>query len=126
MTGEGLDFVRAHRPLNHLILNRRNLQVRTFLNLLPSSEADSEKFAADQPLEFSVTEVWSVPYVGTVVNGIMNAGSVKTGDAVLLGPDSNGNYTPTVIKSIQRKRYDNVLFNLDKYADLNNGVSGQM
>jgi hypothetical protein len=27
------------------------LQVRTFLNLLPSSEADNEKFTADQPLE---------------------------------------------------------------------------
>lgn len=86
VTGEGLDFV------------------RTFLNLLPSSEADSEKFAADQPLEYSVTEVWSVPYVGTVVNGIMNAGSVKTGDAVLLGPDSNGHYQSTVIKSMQRKK----------------------
>ncbi|GLB37063.1 putative elongation factor Tu GTP binding domain [Lyophyllum shimeji] len=86
VTGEGLDYV------------------RTFLNLLPSSEADDEKFAVDQPLEFSVTEVWSVPYVGTVVNGIVNAGSAKTGDAVLLGPDSNGNYIPTVIKSMQRKR----------------------
>ncbi|KAF5385788.1 hypothetical protein D9615_002552 [Tricholomella constricta] len=88
VTGEGLDYV------------------RTFLNLLPSSEADDEKFAVGQPLEFSVTEVWSVPYVGTVVNGIMNAGSVKTGDAVLLGPDANGSYIPTVIKSIQRKRAD--------------------
>ncbi|KAJ7703190.1 GTP-binding protein 1 [Mycena rosella] len=86
VTGEGLDFV------------------RTFLNLLPSSEADQEKFAVNQPLEFSVTEVWSVPYVGTVVNGIINNGSVKTGDAVLLGPDSNGNYQSTVVKSMQRKR----------------------
>jgi GTPase len=34
----------------------------------------------------------------------MNGGSVKTGDAVLLGPDSNGNYQSTVIKSMQRKR----------------------
>ncbi|KAJ7462317.1 GTP-binding protein 1 [Mycena galericulata] len=86
VTGEGLDFV------------------RTFLNLLPSSEADQEKFAVNQPLEFSVTEVWSVPYVGTVVNGIINNGSVKTGDAVCLGPDSNGNYQSTVVKSMQRKR----------------------
>ncbi|KAJ7901837.1 GTP-binding protein 1 [Mycena olivaceomarginata] len=86
VTGEGLDFV------------------RTFLNLLPSSEADQEKFAVNQPLEFSVTETWSVPYVGTVINGIINNGSIKTGDAVLLGPDSNGNYQPTVVKSMQRKR----------------------
>ncbi|KAJ7262166.1 GTP-binding protein 1 [Mycena haematopus] len=103
VTGEGLDFV------------------RTFLNLLPSSEADQEKFAVNQPLEFSVTEVWSVPYVGTVTNGeffvrvapihlkwwsigIINNGSIKTGDAVLIGPDSNGNYQSTVVKSMQRKR----------------------
>lgn len=29
------------------------LQVRTFLNLLPSSEADTDKFALNQPLEVS-------------------------------------------------------------------------
>jgi len=46
-----------------------------------------------------------VPYVGTVVNGIINGGSIKTGDAVMLGPDSNGNYTSTVVKSMQRKRF---------------------
>ncbi|KAF9531630.1 GTP-binding protein 1 [Crepidotus variabilis] len=88
VTGQGLDFV------------------RTFLNLLPSSEGDKEKFAVDQPLEYSITEVWSVPYVGTVVNGILNAGSVNAGDTVLLGPDANGNYQSTVIKSMQRKRAD--------------------
>lgn len=54
--------------------------------------------------QYSITEVWSVPYVGTVVNGILNAGSVKAGDSVLLGPDANGNYQTTVIKSMQRKR----------------------
>ena len=31
------------------------LQVRTFLNLLPSSEADTNKFALNQPLEVSGT-----------------------------------------------------------------------
>ncbi|KAF8488394.1 P-loop containing nucleoside triphosphate hydrolase protein [Gautieria morchelliformis] len=85
-TGEGLDLV------------------RTFLNLLPSSEGDDEKFVADQPLEYSVTEVWSVPYVGTVVNGILNAGRAKIGDPILIGPDSNGNFMSSAVKSIQRKR----------------------
>jgi len=56
-------------------------------------------------LQFSVTEVWSVPYVGTVVNGIVNSGTVKAGDAVLLGPDSLGLYTQTIVKSMQRKRF---------------------
>lgn len=54
--------------------------------------------------QYSITEVWSVPYVGTVVNGIVNAGSIKPGDSVLLGPDSNGKYRTVVIRSIQRKR----------------------
>ncbi|KAF9049742.1 GTP-binding protein 1 [Panaeolus papilionaceus] len=88
VTGEGLDFL------------------RTFLNLLPSSEGDTEKFPVDQPFEYSITEVWSVPYVGTVVNGIINAGSVKPGDSLMLGPDSNGNYQTAVIRSMQRKRVD--------------------
>ncbi|EJD03134.1 GTP-binding protein 1 [Fomitiporia mediterranea MF3/22] len=78
--------------------------VRTFLNLLPSSEGDGDKFASDQPLEYSITEIWSVPYVGTVVNGIINSGRVKAGDQVYLGPDANGNWHVTAIKSIQRKR----------------------
>ncbi|EMD37913.1 hypothetical protein CERSUDRAFT_114562 [Gelatoporia subvermispora B] len=86
VTGQGHDFL------------------RTFLNLLPASEGDSEKFMKDQPLEYSVTEVWSVPYVGTVVDGILNSGTIKAGDAVLLGPDSNGHFQSTVVKSIQRKR----------------------
>ncbi|RPD59809.1 P-loop containing nucleoside triphosphate hydrolase protein [Lentinus tigrinus ALCF2SS1-6] len=86
VTGEGLDFL------------------RTFLNLLPASESDSEKFLTDQPLEYSINEVYSVPYVGTVVDGILNSGTVKTGDAVLFGPDSNGNFHSSVIKSIERKR----------------------
>ncbi|KAL0576668.1 hypothetical protein V5O48_005328 [Marasmius crinis-equi] len=86
VTGEGLDYL------------------RTFLNLLPSSEADTDKFAVDQPLEFSITEVWSVPYVGTVVNGIVNSGRVAKGDAVIIGPDSNGNYQTTTVKDMQRKR----------------------
>ncbi|KAI0049854.1 P-loop containing nucleoside triphosphate hydrolase protein [Auriscalpium vulgare] len=88
VTGAGLDFV------------------RTFLNLLPSSEDDDEKYDASQPLEFSITDVWSVPYVGTVVNGILNSGTIKTGDAILVGPDEHGQYLPTSVKSMQRKRAD--------------------
>jgi GTPase len=39
VTGEGLDYA------------------RTFLNLLPPSEGDTDKYMADQPFEYSVTEV---------------------------------------------------------------------
>ncbi|KAF8502050.1 GTP-binding protein 1 [Russula emetica] len=96
VTGTGLDFV------------------RTFLNLLPASEGDAERFDSTQPLEFSVTDIWSVPYVGTVVNGLLNCGTIQKGDPVLFGPDSNGTYAPTVVKTMQRKR-----------ADVTTAVAGQ-
>jgi GTPase len=47
--------------------------------------------------------------VGTVVNGILNSGSVKTGDSILFGPDSNGHFQSTVVRSMQRKRYSRFL-----------------
>ena len=46
-----------------------------------------------------------MPYVGTVVDGIINAGRLKVSDAIMFGPDSNGKFDSTAIKSIQRKRY---------------------
>jgi len=55
-----------------------------------------------------------VPYVGTVVNGLLNCGAIKKGDPVLFGPDSNGGYSPTVVKTMQRKR-----------ADVTSAVAGQ-
>ncbi|KAF9244941.1 P-loop containing nucleoside triphosphate hydrolase protein [Melanogaster broomeanus] len=91
VTGDGLDYL------------------RTFLNLLPPSDCDQETFVVDQPLEFSVTEVWSVPYVGTVVNGILNSGRVRTGDPILFGPDSTGHFQQTVVRSMQRKRRADVV-----------------
>ena len=45
-----------------------------------------------------------MPYVGTVVNGILNSGKVKTGDMVLFGPDANGHFQSTMVRSMQRKR----------------------
>lgn len=86
VNGEGLDLV------------------RTFLNLLPSSEGDEKKFDSSGPLEYSVTEVWSVPYTGTVVNGIIHSGTVRVGDQIMLGPDSTGAWVQTSVKSMQRKR----------------------
>ena len=44
-----------------------NLPVlRTFLNVLPSSQSD-DKYVVDAPFEFQISDVFSVPFVGTVV-----------------------------------------------------------
>ncbi|KAJ2922724.1 hypothetical protein H1R20_g14360, partial [Candolleomyces eurysporus] len=104
VTGLGLDFVGILFRIAFSDGLPSRTQLRTFLNLLPSSEGDKDKFAVDQPLEYSITEVWSVPYVGTVVNGIINSGTIKSGDMIMLGPDSNGNWQTTMVKSMQRKR----------------------
>lgn len=53
VTGEGLDYVEVSSS-SHLC-SYDILQLRTFLNLLPSSERDTSKFAVDQPLEVSCT-----------------------------------------------------------------------
>lgn len=95
--------------------------LRTFLNCLPSSQSD-EKYVVDAPFEFQISDVFSVPFVGTVVSGVITAGSIHgelqcdperwsrtkadilANDAVLLGPDSVGQFMPTAVKTIQRKR----------------------
>ncbi|KAI1642524.1 P-loop containing nucleoside triphosphate hydrolase protein [Daldinia loculata] len=74
--------------------------VRTFLNILPHHG----RYDTDAPFEFHVNDTFSVPFVGTVVSGIVKSGVVHTGDSVLIGPDSLGQFTQTSIRSIERKR----------------------
>jgi GTPase len=74
--------------------------VRTFLNILPHHG----NYNVDAPFEFHVNDTFSVPFVGTVVSGVVKSGVVHAGDTVLVGPDSTGSFTTTKIRSIQRKR----------------------
>ena len=74
--------------------------VRTFLNILPHHG----HYDADAPFEFHINDTFSVPFVGTVVSGIIKSGVIHTGDTVLIGPDSLGQFTTTSIRSIERKR----------------------
>lgn len=78
-------------------------QLKTFLNTVPTSE-QSGRYDSDAPFEFSISDVFSVPFVGAVVSGIISSGRIAVGDPVLLGPDGLGQYIPTGVKSIQRKR----------------------
>ncbi|CAG8925505.1 unnamed protein product [Penicillium salamii] len=74
--------------------------VRTFLNILPHRGQYDE----DGPFEFLINDTFSVPHVGTVVSGVVKSGVIHAGDSVVVGPDSLGQFTTTVIKSIERKR----------------------
>lgn len=74
--------------------------VRLFLNILPHHG----RYNAEGPFEFHVNDIFSVPFTGTVVSGIIKSGVIHEGDSVLIGPDSLGQFTPTAIRSIERKR----------------------
>ncbi|MCJ1445008.1 MAG: hypothetical protein MMC23_005512 [Stictis urceolatum] len=74
--------------------------VRTFLNILPHHG----HYDAQAPFEFHVNDTFSVPFVGTVVSGVVKSGVIHAGDPVLIGPDSLGQFTTTHIRSIERKR----------------------
>ena len=77
--------------------------LRMFLNVIPSSQAQFAPLRSG-PVEMPINDVFSVPFVGTVVSGVLKSGIVKTGDSLLLGPDSLGQFTQTSVRSIQRKR----------------------
>ncbi|KAI1503321.1 P-loop containing nucleoside triphosphate hydrolase protein [Biscogniauxia marginata] len=74
--------------------------VRTFLNILPHHG----RYDSDAPFEFQVNDTFSVPFVGTVVSGIVKSGVIHAGDNVLIGPDSLGQFIQTSIRSVERKR----------------------
>src|ERR1700710_143270 len=74
--------------------------VRMFLNILPHHG----NYNSAAPFEFHVNDTFSVPFVGTVVSGVVKSGIVHAGDTVLVGPDSTGAFATTKIRSIERKR----------------------
>ncbi|KAH0602791.1 uncharacterized protein H6S33_008441 [Morchella sextelata] len=82
VTGQGLDYI------------------RTFLNILPFHG----KFDSKSSFEFHVNDCFSVPFVGTVVSGVVKSGVIHAGDPIQLGPDSLGNFIQTTVRSIERKR----------------------
>lgn len=81
----------------------KNLDLlRSFLNILPQSPAT--KYSPDQSVEYQISDIFSVPFVGTVVSGVILSGVVRVGDNLLIGPDTLGQFTLTSVRSIQRKR----------------------
>lgn len=74
--------------------------MRLFLNILPHHG----RYNSEGPFEFHVNDIFSVPFTGTVVSGIVKSGVIHEGDGVAIGPDSLGHFTPTAIRSIERKR----------------------
>ncbi|KAI9203923.1 P-loop containing nucleoside triphosphate hydrolase protein [Polychytrium aggregatum] len=76
--------------------------LKLFMNVLRANGVG--RYDVNQPVEYHIVDTFSVPGVGTVASGTVITGIVHVGDTLLLGPDSSGAFTPTIIKSIHRKR----------------------
>lgn len=63
--------------------------LRTFLNVLPSSQSD-DKYVVDAPFEFQISDVFSVPFSGTVVSGVITSGVVHGECSAFWGFDACG------------------------------------
>lgn len=60
-----------------------SIPVECFLNAVGPTA--TSKFDASASLELSISDVFSVPFVGCVVSGVILSGSVKAGDPVMIG-----------------------------------------
>lgn len=76
--------------------------LRSFLNLLQQRQS-YKKYEKDA-IELTIDAKYSVQGVGTVVAGVLQRGTAKVGDNVVIGPDGLGAYIKTQIKSIHQKR----------------------
>jgi len=74
--------------------------LKTFYNLLPKRRRRN----IHEPVEFCIDGMYMVTGIGTVVSGILNSGTIKVSDYVLLGPNGNGEFIKTQIRSIHSKR----------------------
>lgn len=76
-----------------------------FLNVLPhqKSHAERERLSHDHT-EFQIDELYSVPFVGTVVGGVIKRGSIREGEKLLLGPTDSGVFKEVKVRTVHRHR----------------------
>ena len=81
----------------------QNLQLlQRFLSLIPRETSHHRhSLLSQQPAEFHVDELFNVEGVGLVLGGILKRGVVKEGECLLIGPNSRGEFTSTIVRSIR-------------------------
>ncbi|XP_074663149.1 GTP-binding protein 2-like [Tubulanus polymorphus] len=84
----------------------RNMDlIRMFLNALPPLQNPSEREQLINELtEHQVDEVYSIPFVGTVLGGTLAKGMIREKDDLLLGPTDDGSFHTVSVHSIHRNR----------------------
>ncbi len=84
VSGDGLDLI-------HILLSN-----------LPKRRRHQNKIGRD--FEFLIDGIYNIIGVGTIVSGFVNAGSVRLGENVFVGPLDDGSYMKTTIKGLQISR----------------------
>jgi GTPase len=72
--------------------------------LNPTVTSNPLYLGKNDPVEFDLHEHFSVAGVGLVVSGVMRAGTVKSGQVLLFGPDKNNQYRPVTVRGIHVNR----------------------
>jgi GTPase len=76
-------------------------KVQDFLNITSTRK---HKDRSNGNIEFHIDYTFAITGIGTVVGGNLLNGTVYIGTKLFLGPDMNGNYIPTQVRSIHCKR----------------------
>ncbi|KAJ1804186.1 hypothetical protein LPJ75_005655, partial [Coemansia sp. RSA 2598] len=109
VTGEGVDCLQTF--LNILPVNRACAMQSKQRRETAGADADVDansgvSSAKEQQLRYEINEIFSVPYVGTVVSGVVVSGCMQPGQTVWMGPDFHGNFAQATLKTIHRKRVE--------------------
>ena len=76
--------------------------LQRFLYLIPvETTQHRHELLTQQPTEFHVDELYNVEGVGLVLGGILKRGVVHEGEGLLIGPNAEGEFTSTVVRSIR-------------------------
>ena len=76
--------------------------LQQFLCLIPvETTQHRQTMLSQQPAEFHVDELFNVEGVGLVLGGILKRGVVNEGDSLSIGPNTVGEFTNTIIRSIR-------------------------
>jgi GTPase len=80
-------------------------QIINFLGKIESRSADTNAFGTPaQPVEYDIHETFMVHGTGFVVSGMVKAGTIKTGQTLILGPDEFNSTKQVVVKSVYFNR----------------------
>lgn len=128
----------AHMNLIHQFLNAlsKPSYSTTAIPASPSSMLPSQSSLLEDPVEFQIEQVYTLPDIGVVVGGLLRQGRININDpdsqrTFALGPNSQGDFIQATVVSIHRHRVSSHYVHYGQTASLaielssSNGEDGQ-